>query len=54
VTVSVTGGEVLAAKLPAVAYVAVTVSVPTGSVVVLNVATPLEFNVPGPSEVVPL
>ena len=46
--------EVLAAKLPAAAYVAVMLSVPGGSVVVLIVATPLAFNAPVPDGVAPL
>ena len=51
---SVTGAEVLAAKLPAAAYVAVTVSVPAGRAVVLSVALPLLFRVPVPRAVDPL
>src|SRR5580658_9232990 len=47
-------GEVLAAKLPAAAYAAVTVFVPAGRAVVLNVAAPLAFNVPVPRVVLPL
>ena len=46
--------EVLPAKFPAAAYVAVMASVPTGSVVVLSVATPLPFSVPVPSGFDPL
>jgi hypothetical protein len=52
--VSVTGDEVLPAKFPAAAYVAVAVSVPAASAVVANVATPLPFRLPTPREVEPL
>jgi hypothetical protein len=50
-----TAGEVLVAKLPSVAYTAVTLcGLPaTDSAVVLKVATPEPFRVPGPNVVAP-
>jgi hypothetical protein len=53
VMVSVIATEVLLAKFPPPAYLQVIECVPTVSVEVVNVATPLPFNVPAPSAVVP-
>jgi hypothetical protein len=53
-TVTVTAAEVDALKLVSPPYCAVIVSAPTGSAVVLSVATPLLFSVPVPRLVVPL
>jgi hypothetical protein len=53
-TETVTAVEVLAAKLPAAAYTAVTVFVPAGRAVVFSEAAPPAFNVPVPRVVLPL
>jgi len=54
-TVTVTAGvELLAASFAVPTKLAVMLSVPTGRVVVVSVATPLAFNCAAPMEVVPL
>ena len=53
VMVSITPAEVLPAKFALALYLAVIECVPTVSVDVANVATPLPFSVPVPSIVVP-